>query len=285
MQTRQSSSPLARVVAEYESWLRSWASSRTTNARVALARKRLAEWGLDGFTPTNIQDFLGGPKPDSGKKPWSGWTKATYYGHMTDLCKWLVATGRLTENPMEEVRMGKRPGPAPRPLSEAEAARVMSVVEGEVRDWLLLAMLAGLRVSEIARIRGEDVSDDGIYVRGKGDVIAVLPCHPDLRAMALRYPRDDYWFPGSHDGHIPSQHISMTVGRLFRSLGIKGSIHRCRHLYATRLLRNGVHVRRVQKLMRHSMLETTAAYTAVDEDELREAILLLPSIDTPSPAA
>lgn len=272
------------VLNEYEAWLRSWASERTTKARVGLARKRLAEWGLNGFTATNLQTFLAGPAPDSGKRPWSGWTKATYHGHMTDLCKWLVATGRIEDNPMDEVRMGKRPGPAPRPLTEAEAGRVMSVVEGEVRDWLLLAMLAGLRVSEIARIRGEDVSAEGIYVRGKGGVEAMLPCHPDLWAMSQRYPRDDYWFPGSSDGHIPSQHISLTVGRLFRSLGIKGSIHRCRHLYATRLLRNGVHVRRVQKLMRHSMLETTAAYTAVDEDELRDAILMLPSIETP-PAA
>lgn len=30
--------------------------------------------------------------------------------------------------------------------------------------------------------------------------------------------------------------------------------------------------------MRHANLDTTANYTAVDEDELRAAILLLPSI-------
>jgi site-specific recombinase XerD len=31
----------------------------------------------------------------------------------------------------------------------------------------------------------------------------------------------------------------------------------------------------VQKLMRHGSLATTAAYTAVDEDELRDAVSLL----------
>jgi Phage integrase family len=49
-------------------------------------------------------------------------------------------------------------------------------------------------------------------------------------------------------------------------------VHRCRHVYATRLLRSGVNIRVVQQLMRHASLQTTAAYTAVDEDELRDAV-------------
>jgi site-specific recombinase XerD len=58
-------------------------------------------------------------------------------------------------------------------------------------------------------------------------------------------------------------------------LGIEGSTHRCRHVYATRLLRSGANVTGVQRLMRHGSLETTAAYTAVDEGELRGAVKLL----------
>lgn len=282
MTTRQGH--LARdVVADYEQWLRSWAADRTTKARVTLASAFLAEFGIDGVTAANIQEFLGRPA-QSTAKPKSRWSKATYHAHLTDLCKWLVATGYLEESPMEAVKSTKRPAPAPRPLSEVEAQRVLSVVEGETRDWLLCAMLAGLRVSEIAKLRGEDISVDGIYVLGKGDVAATLPCHPDLWEMAQRYPRQGYLWPGSDDGHINAQNISLTVGRLFRSLGISGSIHRGRHYYATTLLRQGVNIRKVQKLMRHARLETTATYTAVDEDELRDAINLLPSLTPSSPA-
>lgn len=266
------------LLREYETWLRSWASERTAQARVQLARRLIDQWGTKGFTTLNIQEFLAGPHPSTGKRPWSKWTKATYHAHLTDLCKFLMATGRLTEDPMVEVRVVKRPGSNPRPLSEAEAARVLGVVRGETRDWILLAMHAGLRVSEIAKVRGEDVQADGISVLGKGGTNETLPCHPDLWEMAQRYPRMGYWFPGSDAGHIPHQRISARVAEVFRAVGIpKGSIHRCRHYYATKLLREGVHIRRVQKLMRHSNLETTAAYTAVDEDELRDAINLLPS--------
>lgn len=269
---------VAQIVHEYETWMRSWgAASRTVEARVTLARSRLKAWGLDGFSPESVERFLAGPPPP--KKPWSKWTRATYHGHLRDLCAWLAAQGYIPEDPMGEVKSPRRPKPAPRPLTETEQRRVLSVVEGETRDWILLALLAGLRVSEVARIRGEDVSADGIYVLGKGGSEAVLPCHPDLWDMAQRYPRHGYWFPGSEDGHIPSQRISAAVGKLFSALGIKGSIHRCRHSYATSLLRNGENVRRVQKLMRHANLETTAAYTAVDEDELKGAVYRLPSLN------
>ncbi len=62
---------------------------------------------------------------------------------------------------------------------------------------------------------------------------------------------------------------------LFRRLGIDGSSHRCRHYFATQLLRGGTSVRVVQTLMRHSSLATTAAYLAVDEDERSAAVSAL----------
>lgn len=273
------------VIGGYETWLRSWASERTTAARVNLAAGRLREWGLPGFTAENVTEFLARPSELTGKQL-SKWSKATYHAHLNDFCGWLVASGYLESNPIADVRSVKRPKNQPRPLSPLEVDKILSVVVGETRDQILLALLAGLRVSEIAKIRGEDVTPDGIYVLGKGDVDATLPCHPDLWAIAQRYPRHGYWFPGSEDGHVNSQRISNTVSRLFRAIGIpSGSIHRARHTYATTLLRNGEHIRKVQKLMRHANLETTAGYTAVDEDELRGAVGRLPSLDLPRPAA
>ena len=257
------------VLDDYAEWMRSWgASERTIEARLTMARSRIRAWGLGGFTAENVQAFLARP----GLK---NWTRSTYHAHLTDICAWLAATGRLADNPMPDVRKPRRPKGKPRPLSELEVARVLSVAEGRVRDWILLALLAGLRASEIAKIRGEDVTADGIYVHGKGDKAEVLPCHEALWNIAQQYPRQGYWFPGNDDGHMRSQQVSLIVGRFFDALGIEGSIHRVRHVYGTRLMRAGVNIRTVQKLMRHSNLDTTANYTAVDEDELRAAINLL----------
>lgn len=66
--------------------------------------------------------------------------------------------------------------------------------------------------------------------------------------------------------------VSTRTTRLFAANGIEGSIHRCRHTYATRLLRAGVNIRVVQELMRHKSLASTQIYTAVDEVERRDGI-------------
>jgi integrase/recombinase XerD len=230
------------------------------------------EWGAD-FTVENIQAFLG--RPELG--PWS---RATYYAHLKDFCAWLASNHYLPEDPMPQIRPPGRPKSEPRPLSETEVALVLEAADGRLRDWLLLALLAGLRVHEIAKLRGEDITDNGLYVMGKGAKGVTLPVHEDLRALAERYPRRGYWFPSPQGGHLGAETISGAVSRFFDELGIEGSIHRARHTYATRLLRAGNNLRVVQKLMRHANLQTTAGYTAVDEDELAAAIASLP-VDKP----
>lgn len=262
-----------QLLMQYETYLRSWQASETTiRARVVLARSRLKAWGLQGFTRENVATFLA---VDSRGERRKRWTTATYHGHLTDLCRFLVAADYIKVSPMDEIKRSKRPTKKPNPWTKEQEARILGAVEGEVRDWIQLARLAGLRAFEIAKIRGEDFTDEGIYVLGKGGVEATLPCHPEIAEMTERYPRTGYWFQGSEDGHVRSQHISLTVGKVSAALGISGSIHRGRHTYGTNLLRQGVNIRIVQQLMRHSSLETTAGYLAVMGDEARDAILKL----------
>ena len=263
-----------RLTADYERWLHSWgAAQKTVKSRVQLARSRLAAWGLCGLTADNITEWL-------GREELSRWSRATYHANMKDFCAWLVASGYLDVSPMEDpnMRKPKRPKSRPRPLTEAEVAQVLRVAKGRTRDWIVIALCTGLRAHEIAKLRSEDVSPEGIYVRGKGDVGDILPCHPDIWDMAQRYPQNGWWFPNrARTDHVTPDVVTVAVSRCFDTLGIDGSIHRLRHVYGTRLLRSGAHIRRVQRLMRHANLETTALYTAVDDDELRDAIFMLPS--------
>ncbi len=52
--------------------------------------------------------------------------------------------------------------------------------------------------------------------------------------------------------------------------------HSFRHFYATQLLRAGVNVRVVQRLLGHEKIETTARYLHVISDDLKEAVEKLP---------
>jgi integrase/recombinase XerD len=258
----------AQTVDAYRQWLRSWTSSEATvRARCILAESRIRAWGVDGITTEHLEAWLSG---------YTGWSRATYYQNAKSFCTWLHLTGRLPANPTDDLRAPRAPKSLPRPLSADQVRAVLTDATGDERAWLLLGLYQGLRAAEIAKIRGDAIADGMLFVLGKGAKPAYLPVHTEIATLAAGYPAG-FWFPGRVDGHISPNTVSTRVSRLFADHGIEGSLHRCRHSFGTNLVRNGVHVRKVQNLMRHESLATTAIYTALDSDELRDAINVLPS--------
>lgn len=251
---------------EFTDWLHSWgASENTIETRLVVAKQAARLWpDPSTVTPGSIVTFLANPAYSSQ------WTRATYYSHLRSLFGWLHERGSIPDDPTKRVRRPRPPKHKPRPLTPAEAELVLKHAHGFMRTWLILGLFAGFRAHETAKIRGDDVHEDVIYVRGKGGKDAVVPTHSRIWEEAQLYD-DGYWFPSTH-GSIHSDQISARVTAFFREFGITGSYHRCRHTYGTGLLRGGTNLRVVQTLMRHESLATTAAYLAVDDDERADAI-------------
>jgi integrase/recombinase XerD len=209
-----------------------------------------------------------------GREGLAPWTRATYYGHLRSYFTFALENDLLTVDPMARMRRPKVPQGAPRPLTPAQVDQVMdSATNANLHAWLTLGLFAGLRAHEIAKIRTGDVDQLNIRVVGKGAVGADIPTHPRIWTLAMDHPGAGWWFPSrAAAGHVTSLSVSTLVSRHFKANGIEGSIHRCRHTYATELLRAGVNIRVVQELMRHKSLSSTQIYTAVDEDERVDAI-------------
>lgn len=274
----------AALLSEYVEFMQACNSSaRTVKARRQFAAARLRVWGASGITRSNAIAYLADLTRQLNDDVVTDWTVSTYHGHMRALAQWAHAAGYADGDVMIGISKPRRPASVPNSLTEEDVKRILSVVTGDIRDWILLGLYAGLRAHEIAKLRSEDVRTDGLYVRGKGGKRVTLPMHPVLERMAER--RSDvkgYWFPGNENGHIPGHRVSMKVGGLFESLGIDGSSHRCRHTYGTTLARQGVHVTKIQELMRHGSLTTTQGYIRVIETDLREAVTTLPDLDEPA---
>lgn len=226
--------------------------------------------GFPNVRPMHVTAWL-------GREGYAQWSRATYYGHLRSYFTFALENDVIDVDPMARMRRPKVAHGIPRPLTPEQVDLVLTASAGKrnanVGAWLTLGLYAGLRAHEIAKIRGEDVKQDSIYVFGKGGTSAEIPTHPRVWALALDRPRQGWWFPtSSAAGHITPLSVSTLTTRLFKANGIEGSIHRMRHTYATELLRAGVNIRVVQTLMRHKSLSSTMVYTAVDEDERRDGI-------------
>lgn len=254
----------------FAEWMRTWNAAATTmDSRLAVLRAAFRDHLGDPTTVAadEIGTWLARPE-------WSAWTRCAYYAHARSFFGWLHESGRRSDDPTARLRAPRTPEARPQPLTADDASRALDAAGPTLRTWLLLGMFAGLRAHEIAKLRGEDVTEESIYVLGKGGKQAILPIHPVLWAVAQQMPRYGYWFPSTLSalGHVNPKTISIATTRLFRDLGISGSSHRARHTYGTNLLRGGANIRVVQKLMRHSSLKSTEHYLGVEDGEMKDAI-------------
>lgn len=206
-------------------------------------------------------------------------SRATYHASIRAYHAWLVRTGQRPDDPTLETPTPKRPKGLPRPVTDA---KLFSMLEGvnrrRTRMMIMLAAFCGLRVHEIAKIRGEDVDLDGqvLYVNGKGGKVSMIPLHQDVAALAEDFPREGWWFPSYVlDGPIRPGAVSKAIHKTMVRNGVAGKPHQLRHWYGTTLVRNGVDLRTVQELMRHESLATTQIYTQVSDVQRRKAISAL----------
>jgi integrase/recombinase XerC len=77
-------------------------------------------------------------------------------------------------------------------------------------------------------------------------------------------------FPGAEDGHLTPQHVGKLMAR---ALPDHWTAHTLRHRFATRAYRGSRNLRAVQVLLGHSSVATTERYTAVEDDEIRAAMM------------
>jgi integrase len=213
---------------------------------------------------------------------------------------WAVATGRTKRNPaaaLPEVRVQRH---LPRPASDDAVDAALAGADDKTRLMILLGALAGLRASEIARLRWDQVgapsvttgvvlpppkSRSYLHIRGKGGRERTIPLHPALAVelateksrrdagsigSGYRYTHHgDVWvFPGQTAGGMHPGHVSHVLSA---ALGpVTG--HQLRHRFATRALAVDGNLRAVQQLLGHVSPTTTAVYTAVADDTLTKTV-------------
>lgn len=205
-------------------------------------------------------------------------TRWSYYTNLKAFYRWLELADRIDSNPITRVPVPKRPSYTARPVDAVHINRVLSSrLRRRTRLMILLAAYAGLRVHEIAKIRGRDYDPNTghLTVEGKGGYVDVIPLHSKLRATitSMSLP-SGWWFPSyvNPGKHVTSRDVGEAIAAAFARLGVTATAHQLRHSFATYLLDNGVDLRTVQVLMRHRSIASTAIYTRISLKQQKQAI-------------
>lgn len=257
----------------YTDYLRaSGAAVRTVTARLEGARRLLAVAGSDDPARVRLEHAL----HYVASVP-AATSRATYYQHVMAFARFLDAVGYPAEF-ARHLPAARFPRGLPRPIDVNELSAALAVASRRPRMMLLLAAFAGLRVSEIAMVHGEDVNGN-VYVRhGKGGQVGMVPTHPTIEVAARDFPASGPWF-ANKDG-VPMSRVSVWrhMTDVLRTVGSSATPHQVRHYYGCALLDSGANARTVQTLLRHANLSSTQVYTRVTDVARRRAIEALPDI-------
>jgi site-specific recombinase XerD len=180
----------------------------------------------------------------------------------------------------ERIPHAREPHKLPVVLSANEVVCFLEAVSSlKSRAALTTAYAAGLRASEVAGLRVEDI-DSGrgvIQIRhGKGAKDRTVMLSPQLLAILRTYwrlarPRA-FLFPGRDEGRpIDPTVLHAACRSAVKAAGLtkKVTLHTLRHSFATHLLENGTDIRIIQVLLGHNNLSSTARYTQVATHTIR----------------
>ena len=184
----------------------------------------------------------------------------------------------------EEVYHIREPQKVPLVMSVDEMKRLLAVAGGlKTRVLLSLGYGCGLRASEIVRLKVKHIDRAQNIIRieqSKGRKDRNVMLSPDMLDLLRQWWKAR---PSRHDAGIPLQErwlfpsrktsprpiTTRHLNRLFHeaadAAGIRKhvTVHTLRHSFATHLLDGGTNIRKIQVLLGHEKLETTARYLHV----------------------
>jgi integrase/recombinase XerD len=180
---------------------------------------------------------------------------------------------------IDSVPRTKKHTPLPRVLTVSE---VMSIIESSVNmkhaAMLMFAYSSGLRVSELAMIKPENIIADTMRVRieqGKGNkgryTILSGICLAYLRSYFRKYRPSKWLFEGYTRGNPISIRACQHAFELAKKkAGIRKecSLHSLRHSFATHFLESGGGLFQLQKFLGHKHIKTTLIYAHMQEEKV-----------------
>jgi integrase/recombinase XerD len=205
------------------------------------------------------------------------------------LFRFLVSEKHVKQDPTENLENPKLWSTLPKALQPHEVEALLAAPDRAtpqgLRDAAMLELLyaTGLRVSELIRVKVDDIVLDSGFLRtiGKGSKERIVPFGDTARDAIVAFvergrphfdtKNDVHLFLSSRGRPMSRQSFWMKIEAYARQAGIQAHVspHVLRHSFATHLLENGADLRSVQMMLGHSDISTTQIYTHVSRARLQ----------------
>ena len=219
-----------------------------------------------------------------------------------------IDNGFCVSNPCRKITIKKDKGKTPNVFGASDIASLLelapSVEHGQVIELLLYT---GMRIGEAAALQWRDIDrkegiitirhavarkeGGGYYLKptksgkeryiGINDKLAALLDRLPVQGLYV-LPRSDSEFE-FESIHMIERHYKTAFAAINAKLVQQNrpevaylSPHKCRHTYATYLLKGGANLREVQQLLGHSTVGVTEIYTHIDTDDIKSSVAKLP---------
>ncbi|MBX3568861.1 MAG: tyrosine recombinase XerC [Rhizobiaceae bacterium] len=287
-----------------QSWLDALAKERRLSALTVEAYERDSRQFLQFLTghcggppgiadvaqlrPADLRGFLAARRKDGA----GARTLGRGLAGVRSLLRFLERKGLVNAAGAAALRAPKQPKSLPKPLTAADARRVVSADEQlaedpwiAARDAAVLTLLygCGLRISEALGLDGRaftDATERTLRITGKGGKTRLVPVLPAARQAVEHYRRQCPYhlaagsplFRGARGGPLNPAIVQRAMQRMRGALNLPETAtpHALRHSFATHLLGRGGDLRAIQELLGHASLSTTQIYTGVDTARLLE---------------
>lgn len=152
----------------------------------------------------------------------------------------------------------------PKPISHKHILEALELCDTQEKLIITMIYTLGLRISELASLKIEDISDEWVRVFGKGSKQRDVPLLASTKKIL-----DDYLQNISHNGflfekkgeRLSENSLRYIITKVFKRVGMKVTPHQLRHSYATSLLNGGAPIADVSELLGHASMATTQIYT------------------------
>lgn len=199
----------------------------------------------------------------------------------------LHTNGKITYNPLENLEIPRVQKELPAVLSAEQVSRLFAQVDASLpmgrRDLAMMHLLyaTGMRVTELVSLNIADFDPIGSTIfcpvhhkRERILPLSLVSCEAILHylqtarpTLVMHHPDEQALFVNHHGERLTRQGFWLIIKRYARLAGVAEiTPHMLRHSFALHMLKQGMELRSVQRMLGHAHVATTQVYSQLIED-------------------